>query len=63
MGTYYQLGQAQQAFDTAKQILADDPNDFGALYIVVTLVQAVAGSAGDGAQNWEQLLYVGKLAN
>ena len=43
MGTYYQLGQAQQAFDTAKQILADDPNDFGALYIVVTLVQAVAG--------------------
>ena len=31
MGTYYQIGQAPQAFDTAKQILADDPNDFGAL--------------------------------
>lgn len=43
MGTYYQLGQAQQAFDTAKQILADDSNDFGALYIVVTVLQAVAG--------------------
>jgi tetratricopeptide (TPR) repeat protein len=45
MGTYFQLGQAQPAFDTAKKILADTPNDFGALYIEVSELQAVAGQS------------------
>jgi tetratricopeptide (TPR) repeat protein len=43
MSTYYQLQQAPQAIEEAKKILADDPKDFGALYITVTLTQAAAG--------------------
>jgi len=42
--TYFQLGQAQQAVDVAKQILAVTPNDFSALYITVTLTQSLAGA-------------------
>jgi tetratricopeptide (TPR) repeat protein len=41
--TYFQLGQAKQAVDVAKQILATNPNDFSALYITVTLTQSLAG--------------------
>src|SRR4029077_10923079 len=43
MTTYYQLQQPAQAIDEAKKILADDPKDFGALYITVTLTQSAAG--------------------
>ncbi len=43
--TYFQLGQAKQAVDVAKQILANDPNDFSALYITVTLTQSLAGQS------------------
>src|SRR6202162_1875344 len=43
--TYFQLGQAQQAVDVAKQILAVTPNDFSALYITVTLTQSLAGQS------------------
>jgi tetratricopeptide (TPR) repeat protein len=43
--TYFQLGQAQQAVDVAKQILAVTPNDFSALYITVTLTQSLAGAS------------------
>ena len=41
--TYFQLGQAKEAVDVAKQILAVTPNDFSALYITVTLTQSLAG--------------------
>ena len=41
--TYYQLNQGKDALEEAKQILADDPKDFSALYITVTLLQGVAG--------------------
>jgi tetratricopeptide (TPR) repeat protein len=41
--TYFQLGQAKEAVEVAKQILAVTPNDFSALYITVTLTQALAG--------------------
>ena len=43
--TYFQLGQAKQAVDVAKQILAVTPNDFSALYITVTLTQSLAGQS------------------
>ncbi len=43
--TYFQLGQAKPAVDVAKQILANDPNDFSALYITVTLTQSLAGQS------------------
>ena len=43
MTTYYQLQQPAQAIEEAKKILADDPKDFGALYITVTLTQSAAG--------------------
>jgi tetratricopeptide (TPR) repeat protein len=43
MTTYYQLQQPAQAIDEAKKILSDDPKDFGALYITVTLTQSAAG--------------------
>jgi tetratricopeptide (TPR) repeat protein len=43
MTTYYQVGQAAQAVDEAKKILADNPKDFGALYITVTLTQTLGG--------------------
>ena len=42
--TYFQLGQAKEAVDVAKQILAITPNDFSALYITVTLTQSLAGA-------------------
>jgi tetratricopeptide (TPR) repeat protein len=42
--TYFQLGQAKEAVDVAKQILAATPNDFSALYITVTLTQSLAGT-------------------
>ena len=42
--TYFQLGQAKEAVDVAKQILAVTPNDFSALYITVTLTQSLAGT-------------------
>jgi tetratricopeptide (TPR) repeat protein len=42
--TYFQLGQAKEAVDVAKQILAVTPNDFSALYITVTLTQSLAGA-------------------
>jgi tetratricopeptide (TPR) repeat protein len=41
--TYFQLGQAKEAVEVAKQILAVTPNDFSALYITVTLTQSLAG--------------------
>ena len=41
--THFQAGQAKEALDVAKQILADDPKDFTALYISVTLTQSAAG--------------------
>jgi tetratricopeptide (TPR) repeat protein len=44
MTTYFQLGQAKEAVDVAKQILATTPNDFSALYITVTLTQSLAGA-------------------
>lgn len=41
--TYFALGDAKNATETAKRILADDPKSFSALYIIVTLTQALAG--------------------
>jgi len=41
--TYFALGQAKEAVAVAKQILADDPKNFSALYIIVTYTQTVAG--------------------
>jgi tetratricopeptide (TPR) repeat protein len=42
--TYFQLGQAKEAVEVAKQILSTTPNDFSALYITVTLTQSLAGA-------------------
>jgi tetratricopeptide (TPR) repeat protein len=44
LATYFQLGMAKEAVDVAKQVLADDPNNFSALFITVSFTQAVAGS-------------------
>lgn len=41
--TYFAAGQAKEAVDVAKQVLADDPKDFSALYITTTFTQALAG--------------------
>lgn len=43
--TYYQLGQAAQVVETAKQVLADKPNDFTALYLTLDIAhtQLLAG--------------------
>jgi tetratricopeptide (TPR) repeat protein len=48
--THYQLGQAKEAVDIAKQILADDPKDFSALYITVdmTHTQVLSGQTPPG---------------
>ena len=43
LATYFQLGMAKEAVDVAKQILADDPNNFSALFITVSFTQALAG--------------------
>ncbi len=43
LATYFQLGMAREAVDTAKQVLADDPSNFSALFILVSFTQAVAG--------------------
>jgi len=42
--TYFALSQAKDAVATAKQILADDPKNFSALYIIVTYTQTLAGN-------------------
>ncbi len=41
--TYFALSQAKDAVGIAKQILADDPKNFSALYIIVTYTQNLAG--------------------
>jgi tetratricopeptide (TPR) repeat protein len=41
--TQFALGQAKEAVETAKQILAENPKDFSALYITTTFTQALAG--------------------
>ena len=42
--TYFALGQARDAVGIAKQILADEPKNFSALYIIVQYTQALAGN-------------------
>lgn len=42
--TYFALGQAKDAVGVAKQILADDPKNFSAQYIIVTYTIALAGN-------------------
>ena len=42
--THFALGQAKEAVAVAKQILADEPKNFSALYIIVQYTQALAGS-------------------
>ena len=42
--TYFQLNMAKEAVDVAKQILADDPNNFSALYITLSFTRALGGS-------------------
>jgi tetratricopeptide (TPR) repeat protein len=42
--TYFALGDAKNATEVAKQILADDPKNFSALYIILTFTQALAGN-------------------
>jgi tetratricopeptide (TPR) repeat protein len=44
LATYFQLGMAKESVDVAKQVLADDPNNFSALFITVSFTQAVAGA-------------------
>ena len=41
--TYFQLGMAKEAVDIARQILADNPNNFSALFITVSFTQSLAG--------------------
>jgi tetratricopeptide (TPR) repeat protein len=43
LATYYQLGMAKEAVEVAKQVLADDPNNFSALFITVSFTQALGG--------------------
>jgi len=43
LATYFQLGMAKEAVDVAKQVLANDPNNFSALFITVSFTQALAG--------------------
>ncbi len=47
--THFQAGQAKEALDDAAKILADDPKDFSALYITVTLTQSAAGQPPSAA--------------
>jgi tetratricopeptide (TPR) repeat protein len=42
LATYFQLGMAKEAVEVAKQVLADDPNNFSALFITVSFTQALA---------------------
>ena len=42
--TYFALQKPKEAVAVAKQILADDPKNFSALYIIVTFTQALAGN-------------------
>ncbi|HYL34825.1 MAG TPA: hypothetical protein VEV17_02805 [Bryobacteraceae bacterium] len=42
--TNFAAGQSKDAVAVAKQILADDPKNFSALFIMVSLTQAVAGN-------------------
>ena len=42
--TYFALGQAKEAVGVAKQILADDPKNFTALYIIVNFTIPLAGN-------------------
>jgi tetratricopeptide (TPR) repeat protein len=44
LATYFALSQAKEAVAVAKQILADDPKNFSALYIIVTYTQTLAGN-------------------
>ncbi len=43
LATYFQLGMAKEAVDVAKQVLANEPNNFSALFITVSFTQALAG--------------------
>jgi tetratricopeptide (TPR) repeat protein len=43
LATYFQVGMAKEAAEVAKQVLADDPNNFSALFITVSFTQALAG--------------------
>jgi len=43
LATYFQLGMAKEAVDIAKQILANDPNNFSALFITVSFTQTLGG--------------------
>ncbi len=45
MTTYFALGQAKDAVTVAKQILAKDPKNFSAQFIIVTFTQALAGNS------------------
>jgi tetratricopeptide (TPR) repeat protein len=42
--TYFALNQAKEAVGVAKEILADDPKNFSALYIIVNYTIALAGN-------------------
>jgi tetratricopeptide (TPR) repeat protein len=42
--TNFAAGQSKEAVAVAKQILAEDPKNFSALFIMVSLAQAVAGN-------------------
>ena len=44
MTTYFTLQQPKESVGVAKQILADDPKNFSANYIIVTFTQALAGN-------------------
>ena len=44
MTTYFAMQQPKEAVEIAKQILADDPKNFSALYIIVTFTQTLAGN-------------------
>ena len=43
LSTYFQNGMAKEAVDIAKQVLADDPSNFSALFITVSFTQALGG--------------------
>jgi tetratricopeptide (TPR) repeat protein len=43
LATYFQLGMAREAVEVAKQVLAEDPNNFSALFITVSFTQALGG--------------------
>jgi len=43
--TYFAIGDAKNAVEIAKQILAQDPKNFSALYIILSSTQALAGTS------------------